>query len=83
MRSIVLIWVALQLGVFLPLCVRAEGEAQVQKKSVKKKKQKEKKGQPHREKEAEGSEALNRFEADTVIRSQYKLNGEPLQVDPD
>jgi len=35
------------------------------------------------EKEAEGTEALGRFEADTVIKSQYTQNGEPLEVDPD
>ena len=34
-------------------------------------------------KETEGTTAPNRFEADTVIKSQYKLNGEPLEVDPD
>jgi hypothetical protein len=36
-----------------------------------------------REKEAEGTQAPNRFEADTVIKSQYKLDGQPLEVDPD
>jgi hypothetical protein len=41
------------------------------------------KGNRAREKETEGTEAPNRFEADTVIKSQYKLNGEPLEVDPD
>ena len=34
-------------------------------------------------KEAEGTQALNRFEADTIHKSQYKLNGEQLEVDPD
>lgn len=36
-----------------------------------------------REKEAEGTEAADRFEADTVIKSKYRLNGESLEVDPD
>src|SRR4051794_24719745 len=36
-----------------------------------------------REKEAEGTQAPNRFEADTVIKSQYKLDGQLLEVDPD
>lgn len=36
-----------------------------------------------REKEAEGTEARDRFKADTVIKSKYKLDGEPLEVDPD
>ena len=35
------------------------------------------------EKEAEGTEAADRFEADTVIKSKYRLNGESLEVDPD
>ncbi|MCM2278801.1 MAG: hypothetical protein NDJ89_12065 [Oligoflexia bacterium] len=41
------------------------------------------KGKRSREKEAEGTEALDRFEANTVIKSHYQLNGEPLEVDPD
>jgi hypothetical protein len=41
------------------------------------------KGKKIREKEAEGSQAPNRFEADTIIKSQYRLDGEPLEVDPD
>lgn len=41
------------------------------------------KGKRVREKEAEGTEAPDRFEADTVIKSKYRLNGEPLEVDPD
>ena len=36
-----------------------------------------------REKEAEGTQAPNRFQADTVIKSQYKLDGQLLEVDPD
>jgi hypothetical protein len=35
------------------------------------------------EQDAEGTEALGRFKADTVIKSQYRLNGEQLEVDPD
>ena len=35
------------------------------------------------EKETEGTEAPNRFKADTVIWSPYRLNGKPLEVDPD
>ncbi|NDD91067.1 hypothetical protein EBZ37_03155 [bacterium] len=34
-------------------------------------------------KETDGSVALDRFEADTVIKSQYTLDGKPLEVDPD
>ncbi len=35
------------------------------------------------QKDAEGTEALGRFEADTVIKSKYHLDGQPLEVDPD
>ena len=31
----------------------------------------------------EGSRAQNRFHHDQVIRSAYKMNGVPLEVDPD
>ena len=41
------------------------------------------KGKLRREKDTEGSEALGRFEADTVIKSKYLLHGQPLEVDPD
>jgi hypothetical protein len=34
-------------------------------------------------KDAEGTAAPNRFEAETVIKSQYTLDGKPLEVDPD
>ncbi len=40
-------------------------------------------GKRIREKEAEGSQAPNRFEGDPVIKSKYELNGQPLEVDPD
>jgi len=36
-----------------------------------------------REKETEGTEAADRFEADTVIKSKYHLDGQQLEVDPD
>jgi hypothetical protein len=45
--------------------------------------QKSQKGKRIREKEAEGSEAADRFQADTVIKSRYELNGQSLEVDPD
>ena len=35
------------------------------------------------QKDAEGTEAPNRFQADTVIKSSYKLEGKTLEVDPD
>lgn len=39
-----------------------------------------------REKEiegTEGTEARDRFQADTVLKSKYQSNGEQLEVDPD
>jgi len=41
-------------------------------------------GRVAREKEAEGTEAPNRFNnTDIIIKSQYELNGQPLEVDTD
>lgn len=37
----------------------------------------------NREKEAEGSEAKNRFTSDPVVKSQYRVGGQALEVDPD
>lgn len=34
-------------------------------------------------KDAEGTAAPNRFESETVIKSQYTLDGKLLEVDPD
>lgn len=34
-------------------------------------------------KDAEGTTAPNRFEAETVIKSRYSLEGKKLEVDPD
>jgi len=36
-----------------------------------------------KQKDIEGTEALNRFEAETVIHSRYNLEGKSLEVDPD
>lgn len=44
---------------------------------------KKSKGNRTREKETEGTEAPDRFEADTVIKSQYRQGDEQLEVDPD
>ena len=35
------------------------------------------------EKEAEGTEALNRFAGEPIPKSRYELNGQSLEVDPD
>lgn len=41
------------------------------------------KGRVIHAREAEGTEALGRFQADTVIHSEYYLDGRQLEVDPD
>jgi hypothetical protein len=41
------------------------------------------KGRLPREKEAEGTQAPNRFDADMVTKSQYEYHGQPLEVDTD
>lgn len=38
---------------------------------------------PTHETKEEGTEALDRFQADTVIKSKYGINGASLEVDPD
>lgn len=53
------------------------------KKGMNKKRKERKKGDRGGDKEAEGTQAADRFEANTVIKSQYRLNGETLEVDPD
>jgi hypothetical protein len=42
---------------------------------------KKSKGRMPREKEAEGTQAPNRFDPDTFIKSRYELNGQSLEVD--
>ncbi len=41
------------------------------------------KGRIYREKEAEGTQAPNRFGSDVTVKSKYELNGQPLEVDTD
>jgi hypothetical protein len=43
----------------------------------------QKRGKRREQKETEGSEAPNRFEADTILKSPYVDGGQPLEVDPD
>ncbi len=38
---------------------------------------------PPREREADGTQAPNRFEQDLIIKSRYELNGQALEVDTD
>ncbi len=77
-------WVALGIAGFC--CTMALGDSDFAPESKPRPaqvKHVKKKGKRVREKEAEGTEAPDRFKADTVIKSQYKLHGEPLEVDPD
>ncbi len=41
------------------------------------------KHQVSHEKEAEGTQAPNRFDQDTIIKSRYELDGQNLEVDTD
>jgi hypothetical protein len=41
------------------------------------------KGRIQREKDAEGTQAPNRFDADITFKSQYQYNGRSLEVDTD
>jgi hypothetical protein len=41
------------------------------------------KGRRREQKETEGTEAPGRFEADTILKSTYQLDGQSLEVDPD
>lgn len=64
--------------------VDAAPSATSQTRAAKKSKSaKKKKGSNRGERETEGTEAPDRFEANTVIKSRYQLNGQPLEVDPD
>lgn len=47
------------------------------------KSKKKKKAKRVEQKENEGTQAKGRFEADTILKSEYQLNGQPLEVDPD
>ena len=44
---------------------------------------KKKKKRIPRERDAEGTQAPNRFENEMIIKSRYELNGQPLEVDTD
>lgn len=41
------------------------------------------KARTQREREAEGTQAPNRFSTDIILKSKYELNGQSLEVDPD
>jgi hypothetical protein len=60
----------------LPASVVTQPEAKVKKIHSSK-------GKVTREKEAEGTQAPKRFDTDIVIKSQYQLNGQALEVDTD
>jgi len=64
----------------------AEGEP-VEIKPVESKSSKspliKKRGKRREQKETEGTEAPERFEADPILKSPYSIDGQPLEVDPD
>jgi hypothetical protein len=60
----------------------AEPIEPTRKSSASQSRSRKKGGQP-REKDTEGTEAPDRFQADTVIKSEYELDGQKLEVDPD
>jgi hypothetical protein len=74
---------AVALLVTLTAAAQAEPQAEPSGVVTERKAQPKKKGPRLRERETEGTEAADRFEADTVIKSKYQLNGEQLEVDPD
>lgn len=43
----------------------------------------QKRGKRREQKETEGTEAPERFEADPILKSPYSIDGQPLEVDPD
>ena len=55
----------------------------IKKKPQRKLAYKKKKRRWKREKETEGSKALGRFKANSVLKSKYRLKGRELEVDPD
>src|SRR6185295_5184196 len=61
----------------------AEFSGESEEDQPKPKAKKSSKGKRRSEKDAEGTQAPDRFEADTVPKSRYQLNGEHLEVDPD
>ncbi len=81
-----MIWILLTLS-FTPMTLASETPQPVQsvqpQKAKKIRNAKKLKEGKVREKEAEGSQAPNRFEMDPVIKSKYQSNGVPLEVDPD
>ena len=70
----------------IPLLCSADPRARAETETApttKKDRKKKSTGLARNSKDTEGSEAPHRFEAETVIRSQYTLDGKPLEVDTD
>ena len=66
-----------------PAAAETPSEAPVAASAPKRAVKKKGRASPSAHKETEGTTAPNRFEADTVVKSQYRLDGQPLEVDPD
>ncbi len=62
---------------------QAEGAAQISSEESSVKKPRKSKVRAPREKEAEGTQAPNRFDQDVIFKSKYELDGKSLEVDTD
>jgi hypothetical protein len=83
MRAVLLGWVVVSLA-FPAFAVEPPPLAQEQQPAKPaKRKGAGKKRDRSREKETDGTQARDRFEANTVIKSKYESGGQPLEVDPD
>lgn len=61
----------------------ANGSAKTRKHHSRSSHDQTKKGRTRREKDAEGTQAPNRFDADINTKSKYRYGGQPLEVDTD
>ncbi|MFL5815589.1 MAG: hypothetical protein ACJ763_18610 [Bdellovibrionia bacterium] len=77
--------IAYSVFVMSTLALAEDGEPSTETKAAAQMsaKKKAKGGKGTREKDTDGTEAPHQFEANTVIKSQYKYNGQSLEVDPD
>ena len=58
-------------------------QSEAQSDSIRDSNHQRKKKHAPREREAEGTQAPNRFDQDLIIKSRYELNGQSLEVDTD
>lgn len=70
-----------RVGNLIEAPVKMETRSKLQNNAVKTEKRRDRR--TPLEKETEGTEALDRFEAETVLKSKYQVDGQALEVDPD